>query len=228
MSPPTVKLAGKEPLQNVSDEPLPGKGDDLEFPAVITVETNQRANTHRVEYQRQRVRRLMCGVALLIVFSVAAFGTMALVHRMRRHHRKHWSCSYGRKHLPEHVKVDHDNQLIRVHHDHDKDTQTNAMEILHEYNRRMVAYKDVDAKRCYIDRLDETFEAGYEKWESYEKTNRDDQKTLRVISKQPIEIDVVTHVLDIHITEHCRDSTSVWVQEIDEKEVTRDMEIIRV
>jgi len=223
-----VNLAGKEPLQNVSDEPLPEKGDGLEFPAVITVETHRRTEGRREEMQRQRARRLMAGVAMLIIVSVAAFGTMALVHRLRRYHRKQWSCSYGNRHLPEHVKVDHDNQLIHVSHDHDDDTKTNAMEILHEYNRKMVAYKDVDRNICYIDRLDETFEAGYEKWESYEKNNREDRKALKVISSAPIEIDVVTHVLDKHISMHCHNSQAKWVMEIDEKEITKQMEIVYV
>merc|ERR1712238_236554 len=116
---------------------------------------------------------------------------------LRRHHRSRWSCgnSYGK--MPEHVTVDHHNRLINVHHDHDKDANTNAMEILHEYNRKLVAYKDTDVK------------------------------TLKVIS-QPIEIDVVRHVLDKHITLHCQDSKSVWVMEIDEKEVTSTMEVIHV
>jgi len=97
----------------------------------------------------------------------------------------------------------------------------------HEYNRKMVAYKDVDMKKCYIDRLDETFETGYQRWEAYEKTDRTDGKILREIS-QPIQEEVVQHVLDIHIWEHCKDSKTVWVTEIEEKEITTDMKIIRV
>jgi len=229
MSPPKVNLAGKEPLQNVtvSNENLPEKSDGLEFPAVITVESNRRIQVDRQE-QRQRARRLMCGIAMLIIVTVAAFGTMALVHRLRRYNRKHWSCKYGKNQLPEHVEVDHHNRLIHVHHDHDENSKTPAIEILHEYNRKMVAYKDVEKKICYIDRLDETFETGYEKWESYEKSNREDQKTLKVISDKKIEAVVIKHVLDEHIWLHCQDSVSKWVMEIEEKEVTSEMEIIRV
>lgn len=229
MSPPMVKLASKEPLQNVvSDEKLPEKWDNLDLgPAVVTVETNRRALSQRQQCQRQRTRRLACGIFLIIFVAMAALGTMALVHRLRRHHRSRWSCGNNYGKMPEHVTVDHHNRLISVHHDHDKDANTNAMEILHEYNRKLVAYKDTDLKICYIDRLDETFEAGYERWESYETKGRTEGKTLKVIS-QPIEIDVVKHVLDKHITLHCHDSRSVWVMEIDEKEVTSTMEVIHV
>jgi len=159
--------------------------------------------------------------------AVAALGTMALVHRLRKHHRKHMSCRYGDSRLPENVDLDEMNKLIKVHHDHDEDSHTNAMEMLHEYNRQMVAYKDVDKKVCYIDRLDETFEEGYERWESYEKNDRTDRHVLKVISK-PIEVDVVRHVMDVHITAHCSDSKSVWVMEIEEKEVTTEMEVVYV
>jgi len=230
MSPPRVNLAGKEPLQNVlvSDEPLPEKSDGLEFPAVITVETNNRRVQLDRQEQRQRARRLLCGVAMLIIVTVAAFGTMALVHRLRRYHRKHWSCKYGKSQLPAHVKVDHDNHLIHVAHDHDENLKTPAIEILHEYNRKMVAYKDVQRKICYIDRLDETFETGYQKWESYEKTNSEDGKILKVIGDKKIEAIVVQHVLDEHIELHCHDSVSKWVMEIEEKEVTSEMEIVRL
>jgi len=226
-----VTLASKEPLKNVvSDEKLPEKWDNLDLgpaPAVVTVESShRRVLGQRQQCQRQRTRRMACGIFLIIFVAMAALGTMALVHRLRRHHRHRWSCGgkYGK--LPEHVQVDHKNRLIHVKHDHDSNANTNAMEILHEYNRGMVAYKDTEAKICYIDRLDETFESGYERWESYERTGRD-AKTLKVIS-QPIQIEVVHHVLDKHITLHCQDSEAKWVMEIDEKDVTNTMEVIHV
>lgn len=224
MSPPKVNLAVKE-TPAVSDEPLPGK-DDFESPAVVIMETAPEVRPRSV-HQRARARRIMCGIALIVVFTVAAVGTMALVHRLRRHHRKQWTCGTSNS-MPEHVKVDHENKLIRVHHDHDRNHNTPAMQILHEYNRQMVAYKDMDKKICYIDRLDETFTQGYERWESYEKHDRKDRRTLKVISK-PIEVDVMRHVLDIHITAHCTDaSNSFWVMEIEEKKVTTEMVVIRV
>jgi len=237
MSPPQVSLAVKEtpPTPTVSDEDLQDKCDDLEkfgsleLPAVIPVEPADRpANPRYVRnQQKQRARRIMCCVALIIIMTVAALGTMALVHRLRRHHRKEWQCRFGAKRLPEHVKVDHTNNLIRVQHDHDRDTNTPAMEILHEYNRGLVVYKDVDRKICYIDRLDETFVNGYERWQSYEKTDRTKTHFLRVISK-PIEVEVMEHVMDVHITAHCRDSHRFWVMEIEEIKVTKEMRVIKV
>lgn len=231
MSPPKVNMSGKEPLKaiDLNDEALPSKmNGSLEFPAIVTVETHRNILSRSPNYQKQRARRVICGVAMVIIVGVAALGTMALVHKLRRFHRKQWSCRYGANRLPEHVTVDHHNQLIRVHHDHDQQTKTPAMEVLHEYNRKMVAYKDVDKQICYIDRLDETFETGYQRWETYEKTDRTDKKVLKVISQQPIQTEVVQHMLDIHITEHCMDSQSLWVMEIDEKEVIEEKGIIRI
>lgn len=210
----------------MSEEPLPEKEGALDLPAVVTVETDRRHQVRRTS-QRQRARVVICGAAIIIIVAVASLGAMALIHRLRRHHRKYWSCRNRNTNLPEHVNVDHHNQLIRVSHDHDDNTKTNAMEILHEYQRKMVAYKDLDHKVCYIDRLDETFEEGFERWQSYEKDDHKDKKVLKVISK-PIEVDVITHVMDEHITEHCRDSKSVWVMEIEEKAVTTQMEVVYV
>ena len=68
----------------------------MEFPAVITVETNNRRVQLDRQEQRQRARRLLCGVAMLIIVTVAAFGTMALVHRLRRYHRKVKTITFGR------------------------------------------------------------------------------------------------------------------------------------
>jgi len=225
MSPPKVSLAGKgqKPVVVGSDEAeLPAVN---ETPAVINVERCGRVG--RQQWQRRRTRHVICGVAFVIIVAVAALGTMAMVHRMRRHHRKHWSVCYGQKRLNENVDVDHNNKLITVQHDHDDEAKTPAVEILHEYGRGMVAYKDVDKKVCYIDRLDETFETGYERWEAYEATDRKDPKTLKVIGK-PIEVEVLQHICDIHITAHCADAKSVWVMEIEEKEVTTQMEVVHM
>lgn len=234
MSPPQVNLAVKDtpPAPSVSEEELQDKDEcvekfgPLELPAVVGLEAGPAPNVTRL--QRQKARRLLCCVGLILVMVVATIGTMALVHRLNRHSRKHWSCRYGKNRLPEHVKVDHQNHLIRVHHDHDKDTHTPAIEILHEYNRGLVVYKDTDKKICYIDRLDETFVNGYKRWEAYEKTDRTESRYLRVISVQPIEVEVMRHVMDVHVTAHCHDSQRYWVMEVDQKQVTEEMRVIKI
>merc|ERR1711963_284065 len=223
---PQVNLSAKEPLENVvlSDEPLPGKDGTLEFPAIVTATPAPRVTT-RQRRPCNRTRRIVTTVSLLVMVAVVATVGMMMAKHMR-HRRKHMHCKYGRHNLPEHVTVDHDNQLIHVKHEQDQQNALPTMEVLHEYNRRMVAYKNVDKKVCYIDRLDETFSQGYERWEAYENKARD-EKTMRVISKVPIEQIVVKHVLDVHIEEHCRDATHFWVMEINEQEITQDMEIVR-
>jgi len=227
---PQVSLSAKEPLslENVvlSDEPLPGKDGTLEFPAIVTATTPAPRVATRQRRATTRTRRMATTVGILVMVAIVATVGMVLAKHMR-HRRKHMHCKYGRHSLPEHVTVDHDHQLIHVKHDHDMNAATPAMEVLHEYNRRMVAYKDVDKKVCYIDRLDETFSEGYQRWEAYESKGRTDEKTMRVISQVPIEQIVVQHVLDVHIEEHCRDAKHFWVMEIDEKQVTTDMTVVR-
>ncbi|CAG5115213.1 unnamed protein product [Candidula unifasciata] len=150
---------------------------------------------------------------------------ITIVNVLRRHHRLDWKC-LAYKGLPTNVHVDSDNQLIHASHDHDADTDTNSMNILHEYNRHLVAYKDVDSSTCYIDRLDETFEEGYQRWRSYEE-GRNSSQALKVIS-QSIEVEVLQHIGDIHIYAHCQNAQSFWVKEIDIREVTTEMRVVYV
>jgi hypothetical protein len=224
MSPPKVSLSGKELLKADSDE-LPEKGDGAEFPSVIIIETEHRARNFRQQMKRRRCKRIICGVTLVITVAVAVLLTLTIVNVLRRHHRNSWKCK-PHKGLPTNVHVDHENQLIRASHDHDDQSQTTAFEILHEYTRHLIAYKDVDNNTCYIDRLDETFQEGYRRWESYETGNKESQ-ALKVISK-PIETEVLMHIGDTNIYGHCGNSKSVWVKEIDVTEVTFEMKVIYV
>ncbi len=225
MSPPKVSLSNKESQKPiVTEEVLPERGDGVEFPTVITFETERRARNLRMLHKQRKCRRIVCGVTLVIIVAVAALATMALVLHFRRHHRKAWECrSNG---LPVSVSVDHENQLIYAKHDHDQNSQTTAMEILHEYDRGLVAYKDVDNSTCYIDRLNETFEDGYERWQAYEAVENTDRKVLQVL--QPIEIEVVEHITDIHIYSHCEKANSFWVKEIEITQVSKEMNVFYI
>ncbi|KAI8772998.1 hypothetical protein BgiBS90_026477 [Biomphalaria glabrata] len=228
MSPPKVSLAGKEYKDHlekpVFDEILPEKKEASDFPPVINVQTERRAWSLRQQRKHQRCRRIACGALIVIGVAVAALGTMLLVLHFR-HQRKSWECR--RNGLPETVKVDEDNKLIFAKQYHDDSSNTRAMEVLHEYDRGLIAYKDIENNTCYIDRLDEEFEDGYERWQLYEKNEHNERKYLKVISG-PIEIDVIRHIGDIHITAHCENAVSVWVMEIDIQEVATDMEIINI
>ncbi|CAL1539879.1 unnamed protein product [Lymnaea stagnalis] len=225
MSPPKVSLSGKEPLKAVNDEVLPEKGDGLEFPSVINIETDRRVITLRQQRKQRRCRRIVCGAALVIIVAVAALATMLLVLHFRHNHRKSWECR--RRGVPETVQVDHENQLIYAKHDHDKDSNTRALDVLHEYDRGLIAFRDNDNNMCYIDRLDETFEEGYQRWESYEASEHNETRALKVISGK-IELEVMQRVCDIHIYSHCENAMSVWAMEIDIKEVTKEMKVILV
>lgn len=219
MAPPQVNLNEKPPAQD-SQDPLPEKTD---APVIVTV---QRTQGHRElltadqRRQRKRCRVACCASLSFLLVLLLALGTACLVYRMR--HRKGWPSSCGTKdgvRIPEHVTVDHDKQLIYVK----PDQPTNkAMEILHEYNRRLIAFRNITANTCYIDRLDETFAEGYARWEGYEETEHKQGHTLRVF-RQKINVEVVKHIADLYIVEHCGGETVTyhWVMEVTEEEVLR-------
>ncbi|KAK3717908.1 hypothetical protein RRG08_053108 [Elysia crispata] len=222
MAPPKVNLASKTPTTEpqLDDVPLDEKKDKLDMVpvAVVTVETERRnVQALRARRSQQQCRRLVCGISLLIIMAIATLSTLALVHRLRNRHRQHLECHYGKHRMPEHVNVDHHNHLIYAKHDHDRKTETPALHMLHEYDRRLIAYKDEDKNTCYIDRLDETFEDGYARWLSYEKHGRPEGKMLVRVSEKPIEKEVLMHVGDIHIYAHCENATSFWFMEIHER-----------
>ncbi|KAH9495414.1 hypothetical protein Btru_016440 [Bulinus truncatus] len=223
MSPPKVSLAGKSIDKPAFDEIMPEKTDLVEFPAVINVETERRAWNLRQQRKKQRCRRIVCGALIVIIVAVAALGTMLLVLHFRHHQRKHGECR--RRGLLE--TVDHENQLIYSKHEHDLNSQAPDIKVLHNYDRGLIAYKDMDNNKCYIDRLDETFEDDYECWQLDEKSEHGVSKTLKIISG-PIELDVLKHIGDIHITAHCENAVSVWVMEIDIQEKTTERNVIKI
>ncbi|GFO42106.1 hypothetical protein PoB_006861100 [Plakobranchus ocellatus] len=220
MAPPKVTLASKTPVEEpVVSETLPEeKKDKLDVAAINVCVPEAGSRFIRARQARQQRHRVMCGIAVIIIVVIAILGTMALVHRLKRHHhRRRMECRYGKNKLPEHVKVDHDNHLIYAKHDHDRMEETPALHLLHEYDRRLIAYKDEDKNICYIDRLDETFEDGYARWLTYERHGRSSGKMLAQVSPVPIQKEVLMHVGDIHIYAHCENATSFWFMEIHER-----------
>ncbi|BFZ09852.1 hypothetical protein BsWGS_12891 [Bradybaena similaris] len=226
MAPPMVTLAKKEPLKLVFDElPLDNKEDGTDGPAVITIDAEQRARRFRQQKKQKKCRLVVGFLTLMIIIGVATALTFTLVKLLHKHHR---SFTVPEKNGQEtNVDVDDANQLIHAHHHHQTDQgETVVYSILHEYYRQMIAYRVVNNSVCYIDRLDETFEVGYARWEAYQNGCRD-SKTLKVIGK-PIEVEVLRHIGDIHIYAHCQNGTSYWAMEIKETEVTTEMRVVYV
>lgn len=228
MSPPQVNLAQavKQTPTVVDDEVSQENKENHDFPAVVTVDT-ERVHVHRLLRHQQRRRRIICFSVMLIVVALAIMAILTASLKWRLRHRNRWSCRYGKDKIGENVWVDHEHKLIHAKHGHGN-PQEPSVHVLHEYGRRMAAYKDEDRNICYITRLDETFEEGYKRWESYEKKDSRDPKTLRILTDKRIEAIVVQHIADIHIYAHCHNSESYWAVEIEEIQVTSDMKIIRV
>lgn len=217
MAPPQVNLNEKPPAQ-VSEDPLPEKHDSAPAPVVVTMTPRRCGVSAEQRRQRKRCRVACCSSLAFILVLMLALATACLVYRMR--HRKFWRA-YCRVHdgarVPEHVRVDHQNQLIYVKPEHHAD---NTLELLHEYNRRLIAFRNGTANRCYIDRLDETFQDGYARWQGFEETEHKMGKTLYIVP-EPIQVEVVKHIAGIHIFEHCGSEKVeyYWVMEVDEKEI---------
>lgn len=205
-------------------DPLPEKEDgeknSSSASVIVTVDRRRPVALTLAEQRRQRKRcRIACCASLsFLLVLLLALGTACLVYRSK--HRKHWRATCGTKdgdRVPEQVRVDHDNKLIYVKPDHHTDR---AMEMLHEYNRRLIAFKNSTAKVCYLDRLDETFIDGYARWQGYEDSVHMQNHTLRVFP-QKIDIQVVKHIADVHIFEHCgkEEYEYHWVMEVTVEEV---------
>lgn len=225
MSPPKVSLSGKDSTKSATDEFLSDKGDGTEFPSVIIVETEHRASSFRQQIRRQRYRRVIVGVTVVIMVSVAALLALTIVNVLHRRHHKTWTVKSSSG-VPTKVTVDENKNLIHAAHDYDTLSQTSRFEILHEYGRKLIAYKDMKNLTCYIDRLDESFQDGYERYQSYKDVSNDHQ-ALKVIS-EPIEVEVLEHIGYIHIFGHCQNAQSYWVMEVEGEEVTTAMRIVYV
>ncbi|XP_076444647.1 uncharacterized protein LOC143282770 isoform X2 [Babylonia areolata] len=206
---------------DVANDPLPEKKDGEDSAAgavIVTVDRRRPLPSEQERRRRKRCRIACCASLSFLLVLLLALGTVCLVHRMR--HRKGWRSYCGTKDgdkVPEHVTVNHEHQLIYVKPDrHSK----HAVEMLHEYNRRLIAYKNVTSKKCYLDRLDETFEEGYGRWQAYEEVVHKQNHTMRVFS-QKIDVQVVEHIADVHIFEHCggKEYEYHWVMEVTEEEI---------
>lgn len=228
MAPPQVKLNEKPHLDGFMD-PLPEKNDTCESPVIVTMDRPHSLRYLTAEQRRQRKRcRIACCTSLtVILLLLLGLGTAFLIFRLK--HKKGWGLACGTQdgsHIPEHVVVDHEKQLIYVK---PVEQTTQVMEIIHEYNRGMIAFKNSSANNCYIDRLDETFAEGYTRWQQFEDSEHQQNRSLRVVPGM-IQIEVVKHFAGIHIVEHCGGETVeyYWAMEITETEIQPSDKIIVV
>uniref|UniRef100_A0A0B7ANG3 BRICHOS domain-containing protein n=1 Tax=Arion vulgaris TaxID=1028688 RepID=A0A0B7ANG3_9EUPU len=239
MSPPTVSLARKEPLKSTFDDVfLAEKENGVEAPAVITLDTDRRARNLRQAKKQKRCRFIFCAVSMVIILGLAAALTVTLMKVLHRH-RHTWKVEDTAGQTM-HVNVDDHNNLIHASHDNSNSGNSNndnsnngnsnqnhvvVIEILHEYKRQLIAYRDVKNQTCYIDRMTETFADGLARWQSYEKEGRA-PRALKVISDKPIEVEVLKHIGDVHIYAHCKSGNSYWVMEYEETEVTTVTKVV--
>jgi hypothetical protein len=223
MSPPLPSLSKQKPMKPSFDELPEKKTGDEGTPSIITVDPDRRARSVRQQAKKGQRRIIFCTIILLLIVAAAAAVTFTCVKFLHKH-RSSWKVPSSAG-LTTDVTVDDDKKLIHTQHKQENAEHVVVMAILHEYSRHLIAYRDVSNSTCYIDRLDETFEVGYQRWESYETEGRK-PKALKVISPQPIEVEVLQHIGDIHIYGHCVSGNSYWVMEIEETEVTTEMRVV--
>jgi len=206
MAPPQVRL-NEKPSSDGFMDPLPEKKDSSDAPPIVTIDrprTQRCYMTAAQRRQRKRVHIACCLSMIVILLLLLGLGTSLLVYRMK--HRESWASWCGTSdgdRVPEHVHVDHENQLIHVRPDQHA---PQAMDVLHEYNRGMIAFKNSTSNTCYIDRLEETFAEGYSRWLDFEDNEHKQNHTLRVVP-EPVQIEVVKRFAGVHIWEHCGQET---------------------
>ncbi|KAL8599078.1 hypothetical protein ACOMHN_006887 [Nucella lapillus] len=247
MAPPQVNL-NEKPSAETSQDPLPEKQDS---PVIVTVDRRCPSTSAEQRRQRKRCRIICCGSLSFLLVLMLALGTACIVYRMK-HKKKEWRTWCGTKgseRLPEHVSANHEKRLIYVRPEHHDGSE---VAVLHEYNRRLIAFKtprpiitiitiitiiiiiivlimslmrliafkNITSKKCYLDRLDETFEEGYARWQGYEEKIHMHNHTMMVFA-QKIDVQVVRHIADVHIFEHCggKEYEYHWVKEVTEEEI---------
>ncbi|KAK6169634.1 hypothetical protein SNE40_020637 [Patella caerulea] len=158
-------------------------------------------------------------MVLLIVGFTLIFG---VVHLYKHEHKKDKFDSvskvHGRK-IPEHIHVDYNNQIIYA--SNDADGEIDGLVALHNYDKKMLAFKDLTNGRCYIDVLDETFEEGLTFWSAQEGKERTLVTRYFRYIREPIDLDVLRTFAGQHIADHCAGVPSHWIVVISKEEAER-------
>ncbi|ESO99663.1 hypothetical protein LOTGIDRAFT_238747 [Lottia gigantea] len=199
MTPPTVEVGGK------------GTGQDINvaFPTASTTDQPHKTNNNK-KY------KYFAGVVVISVVIIAAvvLGSIAL-----HHHLKSKQTGFnieprygGDLKVPEHVKIDYDRKLIIIN-----STQQGhivASNILHDFQKKIIAYRDETHKMCFLDKTTYSFDDYVSRLAEIDSTT----KTSVVHRKQSnysVEPDVLRKFIGENIADHCEGDPTYWLVEDD-------------
>ncbi|KAK6172630.1 hypothetical protein SNE40_016246 [Patella caerulea] len=107
--------------------------------------------------------------------------------------------------VPENIYVDYRKELIYV--SNNQVGPIDVLNALHNYGRKLLAFYD----RCYLDRLDETFDEDLKYWSSHAGEEGTIPKVRFDYTPEPINQDVVRKFAGAEIADHYRNVTSHWM-----------------
>ncbi|KAK6170505.1 hypothetical protein SNE40_018885 [Patella caerulea] len=152
-----------------------------------------------------------------IVVTAIVFGAIAWNYHLFAKEKFDALTNIDGRVIPEHVKVDFVNKIIFVSNERNGDID--KLRALHNYYRKMIAFKDLTNGRCYIDRHDETFEEGLKSWTGREGKERVPPNRYFRYIREPIDSDVLRTFAGEHIVEHCADVPTHWIVDINTNDI---------
>ncbi|KAK6170504.1 hypothetical protein SNE40_018884 [Patella caerulea] len=161
---------------------------------------------------------IITGLVATVVVSAIVFGAIAWNYHLFTKEKFDTLTNIDGRVIPEHVKVDFVNKIIFVSNERNGDID--KLSALHNYDRKMIAFKDLSNGRCYIDRHDETFEEGLKSWTGREGKERVPPNRYFRYIREPIDSDVLRTFAGEHIVEHCADVPTHWIVDIDTKDIS--------
>ncbi|KAK6172631.1 hypothetical protein SNE40_016247 [Patella caerulea] len=150
-----------------------------------------------------------CVVVALLIIVAIPFGFAAYKHHLFDNEEYETTAIADAYQIPEHIHVDYQNELIYVN--NKQIGPIDALTALHNYDRKLLAFYDLTTNRCYIDRLDETFDEGLKFWSSHAGKTRIPQKVRFDYTPEPTNRDVLRKFAGVEIADHCRNATSHWM-----------------
>ncbi|ESO99674.1 hypothetical protein LOTGIDRAFT_238752 [Lottia gigantea] len=194
MAPPTVEVGGKGTDQDIK----------VVFPTASTIDQPHKTNNNK-KY------KYFAGVVIISVVIIAAvvLGSIALHHHLNSKQSEYETeVVYKGHHIPEHARIDYTNKITYVN--NSRYHEVVAANNLHEYNRQLLVFKDIENKVCYIDKLTGTFEEGVSRL-SLKKVSEPTPIKRVTRSDNPVDKRILRKFAGDAIADHCKGIPTFWV-----------------
>ncbi|KAK6194795.1 hypothetical protein SNE40_000351 [Patella caerulea] len=152
-------------------------------------------------------------ISAAVVITLGAIGSVALYQHMNRPQEYNTETLYNGHHIPEHARVDYVNKITYVN--NTQYGEVLAGNNLHDYNRKLLVFKDMTNQVCYIDKLEGTFEEDVALLAQKTRSTPTPIKWVHA-SNESIDGDILRKFAGDNIANHCKDIPTFWViDEID-------------